>query len=127
MTTTMTRPDSAVLETIREVADNAGADKVFGEPITHNGVVLVPVAKVSGGGGGGSGTQPAPDGHDSAGAGGGIGLRAKPLGVFVLKDGEVTWRPAVDVNRAILGGQLVALAVLLLGRAVIKSRRKRRR
>ncbi len=36
------------------------------------------------------------------GTGTGFAMNTKPFGVFVLKDGEVTWRPAVDVNRMIL-------------------------
>jgi hypothetical protein len=39
-----------------------------------------------------------------------------PAGVFVIHNGEVKWRPAVNVNRAILGGQMVgATALLVLG------------
>ena len=49
-------------------------------------------------------------------------MNTKPFGVFVLKDGEVTWRPAVDVNRMILGGQLVVIAALLTVRAFVKAR-----
>ena len=49
-------------------------------------------------------------------------MNTKPFGVFVLKDGEVTWRPAVDVNRMILGGQLVVIAALLTVRAIVKAR-----
>lgn len=129
--TQTTSNDSAVLATIREVAEQAGADKVFGAPVTHNGLTVLPVAKVSGGGGGGSGTGPVADGSEADGAGTGsgsgtgLGLRAKPLGVFVIKDGDVTWRPAVDVNRAILGGQLVAVTALLVVRALVKARARR--
>jgi len=61
------------------------------------------------------------------GLGGGFGLMAKPLGVFVIKDGTVRWRPAIDVNKVILGGQIVAVTALLVVRAFIKARRPRRR
>jgi len=44
----------------------------------------------------------------------------------VIKEDEVTWRPAVDVDRMILVGQLVgAIALLTLGatlRALIRRR-----
>jgi uncharacterized spore protein YtfJ len=122
----MTQPentDTAVLETIREAVGSAGAGRVFGTPITQDGVIVVPVAKVSGGGGGGRGTGPAKDGGKQSGDGGGFGVVAKPLGVFVIKEGKVAWRPSVDVNMVILGGQLVAVAALLVVRAIIKSRR----
>ena len=69
---------------------------------------MIPVAKVSGGGGGG--------GKRADESGGGFGLSARPAGVFVVRDGDARWRPAIDVNRVIFGGQLVAvIAILTLG------------
>jgi hypothetical protein len=49
-------------------------------------------------------------------------LSARPVGVFVVKDGKVSWRPSLDLNRVILGGQLVGLVALLALRAFIKTR-----
>jgi hypothetical protein len=43
----------------------------------------------------------------------------------VIRGDEVDWRPAIDVNRLILGAQLIAVAALLLARTVIKSRAQR--
>jgi uncharacterized spore protein YtfJ len=124
--TQATRNGASVLETIREVIDNAAAAKVFGAPFTQNGLTVLPVATVSGGGGGGGGTGPAVDGHETGGVGGGLGVSAKPLGVFVINNGTVTWRPAIDVNKVILGGQIVAVVALLTIRALIKARRKQK-
>jgi hypothetical protein len=53
-------------------------------------------------------------------------VNAKPAGAFVIRGDDVQWRPAVDVNRVILGGQLIAIAALLLARAVVASRSSRR-
>lgn len=117
--------ETSVLETIREVVDNASAGRVFGTPVTQDGVTVLPVAKVSGGGGGGGGTGPAVEGQETGGSGGGMGLSAKPLGVFVLKDGKVGWRPAVDVNKIIMGGQIVVVVALLTVRALAKARARR--
>ena len=53
---------------------------------------------------------------DVYGGGGGFGTAVKPLGVVVIDDTGTHWRPTVDVNRVILGGQLVAtVAVLTTG------------
>ena len=123
--TQTTHNDANVMETIREVVESASADRVFGTPITQDGLTVLPVAKVGGGGGGGSGTGPATEGQENGGAGGGLGLSAKPLGVFVIKDGTVAWRPAIDVNKVILGGQIVAAIALLTIRALIKARQAR--
>lgn len=81
------------------------------------------MALVKGGGGGGGG-GPSPDDHKGGGSGGGFSVKAKPAGVFAVSDGGVTWRPAVDVNRAILGGQLVAMAALLTIRGLARARRR---
>jgi len=123
---------AGILDALREIIDTAGADKVFGAPISHDGVIVLPVATVRGGGGGGGGSGPGSAQGDqgaeeaSSGAGGGFGVEAKPLGVFVIKNGEVTWRPALDVGKVILAGQLVAVAALLVIRSIVKARRSRR-
>ena len=122
--TQATRNGTPVLETVRGVVDSASADRVFGHPITQDGLTVLPVAKVSGGGGGGSGNAPAGDGHEAGGSGGGMGVSAKALGVFVVKDGKVAWRPAVDANKVIIGAQIVAVTALLVIRALIKARAK---
>jgi uncharacterized spore protein YtfJ len=79
--------------------------RVFGEPIEAEGVTVVPVAKVGGGGGGGG------DGEDNGGAG--FGLAARPAGAYVIKGGEVTWKPAVDVNRLAVFAFLLGLVFAL--------------
>jgi len=114
--------DARLLDTLREAVDNTTVDKVFGAPIEQDGTIMLPVAKVGGGAGGGSGTGPAADGQSNGGTGGGLGMSAKPLGVFTLTGGKVAWHPAIDVNRVILGGQVVAVAALLVARALIGSR-----
>lgn len=84
--------------------DAMSVRRVFGDPVQAGDVTLLPVAVVSGGGGGGS------KGADQAGAG--FGLSARPAGVFAVRNGEVHWRPAVNVNRAIIGGQLVGVVAI---------------
>jgi hypothetical protein len=48
-------------------------------------------------------------------------MGARPVGAFVIRDGELSWRPAVDVTRIALGGQVVAVVALLTLRAIIKA------
>ena len=81
--------------------------RVFGEPIERNGVTVVPVVRLAAGGGG-RGGDGGPERDGGPARGGGYGLKAMPAGVFVIRNGSVHWRPAVDVNRVVLGGQLVA-------------------
>jgi uncharacterized spore protein YtfJ len=93
--------------------DALSVRRVFGEPITVDHTTLVPTALIGGGGGGGT---------DAAQGGAGFGMKGRPSGVFVLHGDEVSWKPAVDVNRIVLGGQLVAMAVLLFLTSVMLRR-----
>jgi uncharacterized spore protein YtfJ len=83
-----------------------------------DGVTVIPAANVAGGGGGGGDTQ--------GNGGAGFGIRAKPAGAWVIKDGDAQWRPALDLNRTILMGQIVAIVALLTVRSVVKSLAKRK-
>ena len=96
--------------------------RVFGDAYEVNGVTVVPVAASRGGGGGGGGEDPQRHG---LGGGAGFGVNARPVGVFVIEGQTVSWQPAVDVTRIVLGGQLVALAALLVFRRVFRARRAR--
>ena len=105
---------------MEQLQASLGAQRVFGTPLEREGTLILPVASVRGGGGGGSG--PAPEGQASGqNAGGGFGLSAKPAGVFVVREGRVSWRPAVDANRVLLGVQLL----LAVGFWVGVARRQR--
>jgi uncharacterized spore protein YtfJ len=112
--------NTAVLEQIRDAMEHSASGRVFGDPVTQDGVTVLPVAKVSGGGGGGGGT--ASEEPLQTGQGGGFGVTARPLGVFIIKDGQVGWRPALDLNKVIIGGQIVAVVALLTLRALLRRR-----
>jgi uncharacterized spore protein YtfJ len=83
--------------------------RVFGEPVEKDGVMILPGATISGGGGGGGGH----DEQGQEGEGGGFGVKARPSGAFVLTDGQVKWRPAIDPNRVLVLAAAVAVASLL--------------
>lgn len=117
-----TPKESSVLNAVSQALDAGSAARVFGAPITQNGVTMLPVARTRGGGGGGGGIAPGDQNGRQEGSGGGFGMAGRGIGVFVLKDGQVTWRPAVDVNRIVLGGQIVAIVALLVARSVLRRR-----
>jgi uncharacterized spore protein YtfJ len=129
--------DPAVLT--KGAEDTFTVRRVFGEAYQREGVLVVPVARVSGfvgaGAGGGEGHGPwasrfghrvpdepaAPDGPDEqgpvdaggggSGGGGGYGVHVKPLGVYVVDANGAHWQPTVDVNLVILGAQLTFTVV----------------
>jgi uncharacterized spore protein YtfJ len=110
-----------VQDVIAQARDVLSVKRVFGEPYEQNGVTIIPAARVGGGAGGGSGEDAEGKGK---GSGSGFGMGARPVGAFMIRDGELRWRPAVDVTRIILGGQLVAIVALLTVRAIVKARAK---
>jgi uncharacterized spore protein YtfJ len=79
--------------------------RVYGDPVQSDGVTLVPAAAVRGGAGGG--------GDKEGDRGGGFGIAARPVGAYVIRDGSVSWRPVVDLNRVLL---LAAALLFLLAR-----------
>ncbi|KHD78060.1 hypothetical protein MB27_07585 [Actinoplanes utahensis] len=118
-----------ILDRARAGTESAMVSRVFGAPIERDGVTVVPVATVTGGGGGGGGSGTAATGEDSEtpqgeGSGGGFGFSARPAGVYVIRNGDALWRPAVDVNRLAIGGQLVAIVALLVARSIVRRRRR---
>jgi uncharacterized spore protein YtfJ len=112
-----------VQDVIAQARDALTVKRVFGEPYEKDGVTVIPVARVQGGAGGGGGEGPDNQGK---GSGSGFGLSARPVGAFVLRGDELTWRPAVDVTRIVLGGQVVAVVALLTIRAIVRARAKAR-
>ena len=108
-----------VQQLIAEARDAMTARRVYGDPYEREGVTIIPAAAVRGGSGGGGGTN-----AEGEGGGGGFGLTARPVGAWVITDGAVTWKPAPDVNRIVLGGQVVGLAaVIFLGRVLLARAR----
>jgi uncharacterized spore protein YtfJ len=112
-----------VAKTIQDAKDMITVRRVYGEPYEKEGVTVIPAARVQGGAGGGTGEGP--EGQGGRGTGTGFGVNAKPAGAFVVKGDEVSWRPAFDVNRVILGAQIVAILALLVARSIAKNRATR--
>jgi uncharacterized spore protein YtfJ len=108
-----------IMQTIEQAKDSLTVKRVYGDPYEKNGVTVIPAARVQGGAGGGGGESPQGEGR---GSGSGFGVNARPVGAFVIRGDQVDWRPAIDVNRVILGGQLVALVALLVARSIAKAR-----
>ncbi len=113
-----------VKELLGQVTDNLTVGRVFGEPVRHGEVLIIPVARVRGGAGGGGGTDAA---KEESGSGGGGGFEAKPAGVYVVTEGSASWRPAVDVNRIVIGGQVLGIVIALVVRSIVKRALKAKR
>lgn len=97
-------------------SDQLGVRRVFGEPIEHDGILVIPVAVAIGGGGGGTGPT------DQGAGGGGFGGIVRGIGVYSITKGQVRFIPAIDTTA-------LALFTLLLTRTLLRvsGRRSQRR
>lgn len=116
----------SLLDSIKGTRDALSVRRVFGDPYVLDGVTVIPVARISGGAGGGGGEGPTgADGEDTgSGFGTGFGVRAQPVGVYQVRDGEVEWKPIVDVSRLAHGGQVLA-GIVAVCLALVALRRGR--
>ena len=125
-----------VQEVLNHAREAMTVKRVFGEPYEKEGLTVIPVANVMGGAGGGGGTgvgakpegaseEAVENGAAGSGYGMGYGLRASPAGVYVVKGGEVEWKPALDMNRLTLQRAGVAIVALLVFRSIIRTLAKR--
>lgn len=78
-------------EMFKGVQDTLTVRRVYGDPVETEGLTVVPAAVVRGGAGGG--------GDSDHNGGGGFGLNARPVGAWVIRDGDAEWKPALDLNR----------------------------
>lgn len=91
-------------EVFRSIVEHAGAETVFGEPVSVGDRTIVPVAKIRYGFGGGSGGR---ERGEQFGGGGGGGLVAKPLGAFEISPSETRFIP--------IPSRLEMIAAVVLG------------
>ena len=114
-----------IQEVLGKAQDAISVRRVYGEPYEKEGVTVILAAKIGGTGGGGGGGGDAEDGR-AEGSGVGYGLSARPIGAYVISNGEVRWEPALDLNSLIMRGQIAFIILLFLLRGVLRSRAKAR-
>lgn len=93
--------------------EGISAGRAFGPVIEGEGCTIIPVAFTVGGGGGGD--APAEEGVS---VGGGFGSLSWPIGVYVVKDGNVRWVPAIDTT-------FIALVASTVLRTLVRRVRRR--
>ena len=107
-----------VNEVLSTAKDAITVKRVYAEPYEKDGLTIIPAAVVGGGAGGGAGH----DDKGQEGEGGGFGVGGRPAGAYVIKDGQVSWRPAVDPNRIVAIVGLVVVAYLLSRPRMVRAR-----
>ena len=136
---------------LAKASDNLSVRRAFGTAYEKDGVLIIPVALVTGGGGGGTarprrrelaagpgdvpeGNPAGPDatqqdaertdtgaGSERTDTGAGFGGLVLPVGAYVVKDGQVRWVSAVDMTIAVLASLSL---VRVLARTWRRSRRR---
>ncbi len=104
---------------MEQLADRLGvaatARTIYGEPVSRDGMTVVPVAKVRYGFGGGMGPRA---GRESAGGGGGI--QVFPIGFIEMGERSARFR-RIGPSPALVVAAGVMAAAWLLGRALVKA------
>lgn len=110
------------------IRDAATVRTVFGDPYEVDGVTVIPVARTGGGGGAGEGQGPKASSDDGGGggSGGGFGFGTTPVGVYVVKDGAVSFVPVEDRIAMVAKAATVSIAALFAWRSVAKARHRRK-
>jgi uncharacterized spore protein YtfJ len=109
-----------ISEVVAQAREAMTVRRVYGDPYEKDGVTIIPAAKVRGSGGVGRGKK------DKKRPVGGYQINATPVGAYVIREGKVRWQPALNLNRVILGGQIVGALAVVGGivRATIGARRQ---
>jgi len=120
-------------EVLNHARDAMTVKRVFGDPYERRtgrrdspwptswvgrALAAVPVSRTSQRA---STRTPVGEGARDASYGLGYGLRVSPAGVYVIKAGEVEWKPALDMNRASLQRAGVAIVALCVLRSIIRT------
>ena len=106
------------IDVLNETREALTAKRVYGEPYVAGSTTVIPAATLAGGAGGGGGHDK--DGQDGEGAGFGVG--ARPAGAYVIKDGKVSWHPAIDPNKIIMMVGLTVIAYMISRAVGARSR-----
>jgi uncharacterized spore protein YtfJ len=116
--------------------DAFASNHIFGAPVKHGDVVVIPLGRMRGGGGGGGGGGGARPGdqqeEDSlddrsqrhgSGVGTGWGMDGKATGAIVIRGDRVRFIPAVDVTRIVTVSILGMVATVVLAPRIIRAAR----
>jgi len=122
------RAAAALLERLAEkLGGVASARAVYGEPVTRDGVTVIPVVRVIVGLGGGAIRERTAEGEGEGGGGGG-GAWARPVGFIELRGDAATYRPLrapwSEALLPLVGGVLAGTLGARLARSV-RARRGR--
>jgi len=107
-----------VEELVSSARESLTVRRVYGDPVEREGLTVIPAASIAGGFGGGTGKDPI----GQEGEGGGFGMSGRPSGAYIVRNGQVSWLPAVDVNKVIGVVGMVVVTYLLMRPRMARAR-----
>ncbi len=130
---------SIVREALRLASrsDAFASSWIFGSPVEHGGVVVIPLGRMRGGAGGGGGRGVGPADRDAgaipsdewqgpdSGVGAGWGVDARALGAIVIRGDRVRYIPAVDVTRIVSVSMMGMAVAAVLAPRILRAARRR--
>ena len=88
-----TPADQLVERLVELIGAKASVGAVFGEAVRHEGLTVIPVARVRWGFGGGGGRADAPESGPASGSDGGGGVAADPIGYVDIDSNGAVFKP----------------------------------
>ncbi len=117
-----TPADRLLMRLAEVIGARAGVEAVFGEPIRHESLTVIPVARVRWGFGGGAGSADGPASGPASGSGGGGGVAADPVGYLEIGPDGATFRPIREPYPSPLfllaSGMTAAIVIRALARMI---------
>jgi uncharacterized spore protein YtfJ len=114
-------PMDGLLERLAElIGGRASVQAVFGEPVRHDQVTIVPVARIRWGFGGGGGSADQATDGSASGSGGGGGVAADPVGYLEIAHGAAEFRPIRDPYPSPVLILAIAVSAAIVLRAVTR-------
>jgi len=116
-------PADRLLERLAElVGARAGVQAVFGDPVKHDNLTVIPVARMRWGFGGGGGRADGPPSGPASGSGGGGGVAADPIGYLEIGPEGAAFRsirePYPSPLFLIASGLTAAIVIRALARLI---------
>jgi uncharacterized spore protein YtfJ len=115
-------------QAIEDLFETSGVDKVFGKPIKHGEVIVIPAAEVITGAGFGAGSGFGPRDSEStkgsgSGSGGGGRSFSRPVAVILATPEGVRVEPVIDPTKILLGALTASGFILAMMSRMMNPRK----
>ena len=116
---------------LEDLFQTSGVEQVYGKPVKHGEVIVIPAAEVIVGAGFGAGSGSGPiEGENETGSGGGSGgggrTFSRPVAVIISGPDGVRVEPVIDPTKILLGALTASGFILAMMSKMMKPRKAMR-